>query len=38
MGKEGATAHGVRVRFTACHVFEQTKIYVFMFCIMSYII
>ncbi len=37
MGREGVADHGVRVRFTACRVFEQTKIYVFMFCIMSYI-
>ena len=26
MGREGAAAHGVRVRFTACRVFEQPKI------------
>ncbi len=38
MGREGAAAHAVRVRFTACRVLEQPKIYVFMFCIMSYII
>ena len=30
MGREGDAAHGVRVRFTACRVFEQPKIYVFM--------
>jgi hypothetical protein len=38
MGRERASAHGVRVGFTACRVFEQPKIYVFMFCIMSCII
>jgi hypothetical protein len=38
MGREGATDQGVRVRFTTCRVFKRTKIYVFVFCIMSYIL
>ena len=33
MGREGTETHGVRVMFTVCLVFKQTKIYVFMFCI-----
>jgi hypothetical protein len=41
MGREGAAAHGVKVMFTPCRVLKRPKfvyLYVFMFCIMSYII
>jgi hypothetical protein len=38
MGREDTTDHGVRVMFTSCRAFKQTKIYVFMFCIICFIL
>jgi len=38
MGREGSTTHGVRVMFTSCRVFNETKIYIFMFCIICFIL
>jgi len=33
MGREGTVDHGARVMFPSCHAFKQTKIYVFMYCV-----